>query len=40
MVHTTELASSHDGPANLRMTAMAGIFTPAEVDCVKELWSA
>lgn len=40
MVRTTELALSSDGPAILRMTAMAGIFTPSEVNCVEELWSA
>lgn len=39
-MHPMELASSSDGPAILRMTAMVGGFTPGEANCVEELWSA
>jgi hypothetical protein len=39
-MHSIDSASISDGPAILRVTAMTGIFTPAEVNCVEELWSA
>ena len=32
-------ASESDGPQIVEVTATAGVFSPAEVDCVRELWS-
>ena len=37
---TTEPALETDGPSILRMTAATGVFTPVELSCVEELWSA
>ena len=37
---TIEMAVETDGPSILRITATAGVFTPVELSCVEELWSA
>jgi hypothetical protein len=35
-----ELATNADGPSIRRITASAGVFNAAEVECVEELWNA
>ena len=35
-----ETAIETDGTSILRVTAAGNIFTPSEIDCVQELWSA
>ena len=37
---TIEMAVETDGPSILSITAAAGVFTPVELSCVEELWSA
>lgn len=34
-----DLALEDDGPAILRITVRAGIFTPQELSCVDEIWN-
>jgi GNAT superfamily N-acetyltransferase len=37
---TIKSALDIDGPSILRMTATTGVFTPTELSCVEELWTA